>query len=31
VEEEGSDKRVAWTPRLSKSFQDYLRKEKVGG
>ena len=29
--EEGSDKRVRWTPRLSKSFQDYLRKEKVEG
>jgi integrase len=29
--EEGSDKRVKWTPRLSKSFQDYLRKEKVEG
>lgn len=31
VEEEGSDKRIAWTPRLSKSFQDYLRKAKIGG
>jgi integrase len=31
IEEESSDKRVAWTPRLSKSFQDYLRKEKVDG
>jgi site-specific recombinase XerD len=30
-EEEGSDKRVAWTPRLSKSFQVYLRKEKIEG
>jgi integrase len=30
-EEEGNDKRVAWTPRLSKSFQVYLRKEKVEG
>jgi integrase len=31
VMEEGNDKRVKWTPRLSKSFQDYLRKEKVDG
>lgn len=31
VDEEGNDKRVAWTPRLSKSFQDHLRKEKIGG
>jgi len=29
--EEGTDKRVAWSPRLSKSFQDYLRKEKGDG
>jgi integrase len=31
IEEEGSDKRVRWTPRLSKGFQDYLRKERVEG
>jgi integrase len=31
LQEEGSDRRTAWTPRLSKSFQDYLRKEKVEG
>lgn len=31
LEEEGTDKRVAWTPRLSKSFMDYMRKEKVDG
>lgn len=30
-EEEGSNERVAWTPRLSKSFLDHLRKEKVDG
>jgi site-specific recombinase XerD len=29
--EESTDKRVSWSPRLSKSFQDYLRKEKVDG
>src|ERR1041384_2241516 len=29
--EEGTDQRVKWSPRLSKSFQDYLRKEKVEG
>ena len=29
--EEGTERRVAWSPRLSKSFQDYLRREKVGG
>jgi integrase len=29
--EEGTDRRVAWSPRLSKGFQDYLRKEKVDG
>jgi integrase len=29
--EEGTDKRIAWSPRLSKSFQDYLRKEKLDG
>jgi integrase len=31
VVEEGTDKRVKWTPRLSKGFQEYLRKEKVEG
>jgi hypothetical protein len=31
IEEEGTDKRVRWTPRLSKGFHDYLRKEKAGG
>ncbi len=29
--EERNDKRVAWSPRLSKSFQDYLRGMKVEG
>jgi integrase len=29
--EEATDKRVAWSPRLSKSFQDYMRKEKADG
>jgi len=29
--EERNDKRVAWSPRLSKSFQDYLRSVKVDG
>lgn len=29
--EEGTDRRAAWSPRLSKSFHDYLRREKVGG
>jgi integrase len=29
--EEGTDRRVAWSPRLSKGFQDYLRREKVDG
>jgi site-specific recombinase XerD len=29
--EEGTDNRVAWSPRLSKSFMDYLRREKVDG
>jgi integrase len=29
--EEGTDKRVAWSPRLSKSFLDHLRREKAGG
>lgn len=27
--EEGTDRRVAWSPRISKSFQDYLRREQV--
>jgi integrase len=31
VAEEGTDGRVRWTPRLSKGFQDYLRKEKAEG
>jgi len=30
-DEEKSDKRVAWSPRLSKSFQDYLRGMKIEG
>lgn len=29
VEEEGRADRVAWSPRLSKAFQEYLRREKV--
>jgi site-specific recombinase XerD len=29
--EEGTDKRVAWSPRLSKGFQGYLLKMKVDG
>lgn len=29
--EEGDDRRVAWSPRLSKGFQDNLRREKVEG
>lgn len=29
--EEGSDKRIAWSPRLSKSFRDYLRRERIEG
>lgn len=29
--EEGDDRRAAWSPRLSKGFQDYLRREKVDG
>ena len=28
VEEEGDDRRVAWSPRLSKAFQERLKKEK---
>jgi integrase len=28
TEEEGGDRRIAWSPRLSKAFQDHLRKEK---
>lgn len=31
LREEGTDRRVAWSPRLSKSFQDFLRREKVDG
>jgi site-specific recombinase XerD len=31
IEEEGTDKRVAWSPRLSKAFQDKLRSEMVDG
>ena len=27
--EEGTDRRVAWSPRLSKSYQDYLRREQA--
>jgi integrase len=29
--EEKTERRIAWSPRLSKSFQDYLRREKAGG
>ena len=29
--EEGDDRRAAWSPRLSKGFQDYLRREKIDG
>lgn len=29
--EEGTDQRAAWSPRLSKGFQDYLQREKVEG
>lgn len=29
--EEGDDRRAAWSPRLSKGFQSYLRREKVDG
>ena len=31
IDEEGRDDRVAWSPRLSKAFQEYLRKEMVEG
>ena len=31
IEEEGTDKRVAWSPRLSKAFQEHLRSEMVDG
>src|SRR5689334_13344671 len=31
VEEEGADRRVTWSPRLSKAFQEHLRGEMVGG
>ncbi len=31
MEQEGSNERVRWSPRLSKSFQDYLRRTKVEG
>lgn len=31
IEEEGTDKRVAWSPRLSKALKDYLRVEMVDG
>lgn len=31
IEEEGADKRVAWSPRLSKAFQEHLRGEMVDG
>lgn len=31
LREEGTDRRVAWSPRLSKSFQDYLRREQAEG
>ncbi len=29
--EEGTDKRVAWSPGLSKSYQSYLRREQASG
>src|SRR5215210_2609112 len=29
--EEGTDKRVAWSPRLSKGFLDYMLHEKADG
>jgi integrase len=31
IEEEGTDKRVAWSPRLSKAFQEELRSEMIEG
>lgn len=31
LDEEGRDDRVAWSPRLSKAFQNYLKKETVEG
>ncbi len=31
TEQEDSDERVRWSPRLSKSFQDYLRRTKIEG
>lgn len=31
LDEEGRDDRIAWSPRLSKAFQNYLKKETVAG
>lgn len=31
IREEGADRRVAWSPRLSKAFQEHLRGEMVEG
>lgn len=31
IEEEGSDKRIVWSPRLSKAFQVYLRNSVLDG
>src|SRR5437588_113010 len=31
LDEEGRDDRVAWSPRLSKAFQSFLKKETVEG
>jgi integrase len=31
LDEEGTDKRVAWSPRLSKDYQSYLRREQAEG
>lgn len=31
AEEERHDQRMSWSPRLSKSFQEFLRREDVGG
>ena len=31
LDEEGRDDRVAWSPRLSKAFQSFLKKEMVKG
>lgn len=31
LDEEGRDDRIAWSPRLSKAFQSFLKKERVEG